>query len=85
MKKLLQELGAVLGRQEACVLATVGSQSGSTPRVAGARMLVRVDGSIHGTIGGGMVEAEAIVQQLNAVSTSRACTVILICQMMQLR
>ena len=60
MKKLLQELAAGLGRQEACVLATVGSQSGSTPRVAGARMLVRADGSIHGTIGGGMVEAEAI-------------------------
>lgn len=60
MRMLIDALCATLARQEACVLATVGSQSGSTPRVAGARMLVRADGTICGTIGGGMVEAEAM-------------------------
>ncbi len=60
MKKLVAELCARLERQEPCVLATVGCQSGSTPREAGARMLVFADASICGTIGGGMVEAAAI-------------------------
>ncbi|MDL2307104.1 XdhC family protein [Desulfovibrio sp. OttesenSCG-928-C06] len=36
------------------------SQSGSAPRTAGAWMLVLPDGSIKGTVGGGMAEAMAI-------------------------
>ena len=42
------------------VLCTVTEESGSTPRSRGASMWVRVDGSIEGTIGGGLVEYEAI-------------------------
>lgn len=45
---------------EALVLATILSQAGSTPRTAGTRMIIRQDGSILGTIGGGLVEAESI-------------------------
>ena len=60
MKALIQQLCTTLENKEACILATVGSQSGSTPRIAGAKMLVFADGSICGTIGGGLVEAEAI-------------------------
>lgn len=41
-------------------LATVTETSGSTPRKAGAKMLVRHDGTITGTIGGGPTEAETI-------------------------
>jgi xanthine dehydrogenase accessory factor len=42
------------------VLATIVSQSGSTPRTAGTRMLILPDGSIVGTIGGGIVEARVM-------------------------
>ena len=42
------------------VLVTLTDQSGSTPRAAGARMLVFADGSIRGTVGGWRYEAEAI-------------------------
>ena len=42
------------------VLCTVIEESGSTPRSKGASMWVRIDGSISGTIGGGLVEFEAI-------------------------
>lgn len=42
------------------VLVRVTGHSGSVPRTAGARMLVRPDGSISGTVGGGLCEAEAI-------------------------
>ena len=42
------------------VLATVIRAKGSTPRKAGARMLVMPDGETIGTIGGGTMEAEVI-------------------------
>src|SRR5512137_2970299 len=43
---------------EACVLATVIASRGSSPRKAGARMVVRMDGSSIGTVGGGKIEQE---------------------------
>lgn len=42
------------------VLATVTATEGSAPREPGAKMLVRVDGSIAGTVGGGPLEGMAI-------------------------
>ena len=42
------------------VLATVIGSQGSSPRKAGAKMLIRADGSIIGSIGGGSVELEVI-------------------------
>lgn len=52
---------------EPCVLVTVIASSGSSPRKAGARMLVRADGSIVGTIGGGKLENEVIIASLAAL------------------
>src|SRR6185369_2110866 len=43
---------------EAFALATVIAHSGSSPRKAGAKMLVRGDGSTLGSVGGGRVELE---------------------------
>ncbi|GGB45139.1 xanthine dehydrogenase accessory protein XdhC [Roseibium aquae] len=43
-----------------CALVTVARAEGSTPREAGARMVVRQDGAFFGTIGGGSLEYEAI-------------------------
>ncbi len=42
------------------VLATILSHTGSTPRTSGSRMMVRSDGTIEGTIGGGLVEARVM-------------------------
>lgn len=55
---LYAEIGRILARGERAVLATVVRTRGSTPRKAGAKMLVRADGSCVGTICGGCVEAE---------------------------
>lgn len=44
------------------VLCTVTEESGSTPRSRGASMWVRRDGSISGTIGGGLIEFETITK-----------------------
>ncbi|MCG3173885.1 MAG: hypothetical protein GMKNLPBB_02092 [Myxococcota bacterium] len=43
-----------------CALATVIESTGSTPRKAGAKMLIRADGGITGSIGGGAIENQII-------------------------
>ncbi len=60
MKKLIQQICTTLDNDQDLVLVTISSQSGSTPRLAGAKMIVLRDGRIGGTIGGGQVEALAI-------------------------
>jgi xanthine dehydrogenase accessory factor len=52
------EIQASIERGEPIALATVAQTRGSTPRKAGAKMVVRPDGSFFGTIGGGCGEAE---------------------------
>src|ERR1700674_4655176 len=58
---------------ESFVLATVVASSGSSPRKAGAKMLVRGDASFVGTVGGGRVEKETVEAALVALTneTSR--------------
>ena len=48
--------------EEGCVLATVIARKGSAPREVGTKMLVKKDGSIVGTIGGGCVEGDVITR-----------------------
>ncbi len=50
----------LIDRDGAGALVTVVGARGSTPREAGARMVVSADGAISGTIGGGRLESEAI-------------------------
>ena len=58
MKDVYDEIDGALRDGRPLVLATVASTRGSTPRNPGAKMAVRPDGSICGTIGGGCGEAE---------------------------
>lgn len=60
MKQLFTEMKNRLENGEDLVFVTVVASSGSTPRGAGARMLVGKEGRIYGTIGGGMVEHRSI-------------------------
>lgn len=57
---LYEEIIRLKKARQPAVLATVIETSGSSPRKAGAKMLVYGDGSICGTIGGGKTEAETI-------------------------
>lgn len=52
-------------------LATVITSRGSTPRKAGAKMLVRRDGGIVGTIGGGCIEGEVKREALTVMDTGK--------------
>jgi len=45
-------------RDEGCALVTVIGTDGSTPRGAGAKMIVKLDGGIIGSIGGGCAESD---------------------------
>ena len=56
MRELFRQLGQNLKNNKDAVLVTVVASSGSTPRGAGARMLVTEAGRLYGTIGGGAVE-----------------------------
>ncbi len=49
------------------MLCTIVKTEGSTPLKTGAQMLVHVDGSIAGTIGGGALEHAVIAQALAAI------------------
>lgn len=53
------------GRSSA--LATIVQCIGSSPRKEGAKMLVRDDGTIMGTLGGGSLEARVIHSSLSAI------------------
>ena len=56
MLKIYQELANVISKGERAVLATVISSRGSAPRKAGAKMLIKEDGTAIGSIGGGGTE-----------------------------
>jgi xanthine dehydrogenase accessory factor len=59
---------------EPAALVTVVSTEGSTPRKAGAKMLVFADGRSVGTIGGGCVEADAARLARRAIDERRVST-----------
>jgi xanthine dehydrogenase accessory factor len=64
--QIFKSLLELLIKGERVVLTTILSRSGSAPRAVGTRMIVRRDGSILGTIGGGILEARVIQLAKNA-------------------
>ncbi|MDY3281680.1 XdhC family protein [Dysosmobacter sp.] len=60
MRETMEWLAAELAEEQAAILVTVTETEGTTPRKAGAMMVVLEDGSADGTIGGGSVEYEAL-------------------------
>src|SRR5450432_4519393 len=55
---VFDELVRLRGLGQKCALATIVEVNGSIPSFQSAKLLVREDGSMLGTIGGGCVEAE---------------------------
>ncbi len=66
MRQMFRQMAALLGAGQDLVLVSVTASSGSTPRGAGARMLMAEKGRVCGTIGGGAVEyrSEQIAMQV---------------------
>jgi xanthine dehydrogenase accessory factor len=58
----------LIALQGAAVLVTVAQAQGSSPREAGARMVVAPDGSFTGTIGGGALEWSALAEAQSLIA-----------------
>lgn len=58
----LSILANLLANGESLVVATLVTVRGSAPQEVGARIIVNKTGLIYGTVGGGKVEAKAILQ-----------------------
>ena len=67
MTDIYQEIVRVKEAGQEAALVTIVSASGSTPREEGAKMLVRPDGTIVGTIGGGNLEAQVIKEAIMVI------------------
>ena len=58
MDDIYEEIVRIRRKGDKAALATVVQVKGSTPRSKGSKMLIRSDGSILGSIGGGCLESE---------------------------
>ncbi|MBM4323093.1 MAG: XdhC family protein [Deltaproteobacteria bacterium] len=67
MKDIYTEIVNALGKRERLALATIINRVGSAPREAGAKYLVKKDGTTIGSIGGGCVEADVWQQAQKAM------------------
>lgn len=76
MLDLVREIRDAEARGEARVLATVAQTRGSTPRKAGAALLLRPDGTFAGTIGGGCGEAEVWQEAMETMRDGQPRTVV---------
>ncbi|MFH0914765.1 MAG: XdhC/CoxI family protein [Chloroflexota bacterium] len=70
MLEVYQELLQMISQKRRGVIATVITSQGSAPRKAGAKMLIREDGTTAGTVGGGSVEHQ-VVQKARVLMESR--------------
>ena len=61
-----------LGKGAPVVLISIISLEGSTPRHDGAKMLVGINGQTWGSIGGSLIEANAILQAQSVLRSARS-------------
>ena len=71
MNDIYQEIVRIKAGGEEAALVTIVSTTGSTPREEGAKMLVKTDGSILGTIGGGSLEAQVIEEAIKVIKQGK--------------
>ena len=62
----------LLEKKQSFVIASIISSTGSTPRSKGTQMIIREDGSIFGTVGGGKMEASGIEKSLEAIKNKKS-------------
>ena len=72
MSDVYREIVRMSEAGEPGALVTVTAVEGHTPQVVGAKMIVRPDRGIVGTIGGGRVEHEAIERAMEAMNEGTA-------------
>lgn len=71
MTDIYQEIVRIKSEGEEAALVTIVTTTGSTPREEGAKMLVKADGNILGTIGGGSLEAQVIEEAIKVIGQGK--------------
>jgi xanthine dehydrogenase accessory factor len=74
MADLYEEIVKLKAEGGSAALATIIGTEGSTPRETGAKMLVREDGTIFGTIGGGCLEGQVIEEAIKVIREEKPRT-----------
>ncbi|MCC6795561.1 MAG: XdhC family protein [Candidatus Hydrogenedentes bacterium] len=69
--QLFEQAITLIDRKQSFALAIVVRAAGSTPQKAGAKALFERDGAVHGTLGGGCLEAEARRRAMDALDTGK--------------
>jgi len=72
MDDIFEEIVKIRAEGGRAALATITSIKGSTPRAEGSKMLVRSDGSILGSIGGGSLEAQVCREAREVITDGRS-------------
>ena len=72
---IFEEIVRLKKLSRASALATIVECRGSAPQKQGAKMLVRDDGTVLGTLGGGCIEADVVQHCLMAMRDGQARTV----------
>ncbi len=67
MDNIYQAAAELVSQQQGGAFCVIVRSQGSTPRHVGSKMLVYVDGSIAGTVGGGELENRVIAEALQAI------------------
>jgi xanthine dehydrogenase accessory factor len=74
MTDLYEEILKLKAEGGSAALATITRTEGSTPRETGTKMLVREDGTILGTIGGGCLEGQVTVEAIMVIREEKPRT-----------
>jgi xanthine dehydrogenase accessory factor len=69
---LARKVGEHLQAGQPLVLLSILSLEGSTPRHGGTKMVVDADGKPHGTVGGSLIEADAIREAKNVLAGKKS-------------
>jgi xanthine dehydrogenase accessory factor len=72
MEDIFQEIVRIRSEGKSAALATVINAKGSTPREPGSKMLIRSDGTVLGSIGGGSLEAEVCNEGMKVMRENRS-------------
>ncbi len=71
MQTVYHDLARLIEQKERVAVATIVEVKGSVPREVGAKMVIRENGQIIGTIGGGCGEGDVILAGLKVIQTNR--------------
>jgi xanthine dehydrogenase accessory factor len=69
-QEIFRKIAELKDHDNAVCLATIVQASGSTPREAGAKMIVCADGTTYGSVGGGCGESQVKSAALRCLITT---------------